>query len=1383
MKRTIILFIGFLIFLFIDLSVLADSSEKGIPFITNYFTKSYKAHNQNWDIIEDERGFFYFANGDGVLIYDGNSWELVELPNKISSRTLAVDQNGLIYTAGTNEIGFLQPDKWGKFEYISLIDSLGLEEIGIVRDILSVDDNIYFRSPEFLIRLNNNGFSYWKAQSEYTIQFLYNSDLYIIDEKYGLYKVVNDSLVLAPSGKDFANTGFFFAVQYEDEVILANRKKGLYKYNTSPERKTHLLHIPSNANQFLIDEFVYCGNITPTGDIILGTNSGGCIIIDKKGRVKDKISKKSGLQHNNVHAIHIDKDKNLWLALNNGISRCDISVPISYWNESVGLEGIIEAIDRDKGILFLATHQGIYYFEDNQLNKLQNNITQAWDLLKFTIQGKNKDILLAATTQGVYEIDNLKLKPIVKISTVYTLYQSKSNPDLLYAGLNNDLAILKFNGSKFDFLGTIPHSGISVRSINEDSNGDIWIGTYRDGVLRIIPSDEIVNPKQIINYKLESGLPSLKNVIIQYLDGKMIFATEFGIYTFDYEQNKFIEDVRFKTMFPGEVKDVFSIIEDSVGHFYYTQLVNKRGSIGIATKNNDGSYTWNNKIFNKIPEMMIRSIYLDYDKSFWVGGTDGLFKVEYKEDSKFDKSFNTYIRKVSVKNDSCIFYGNYYNTENDIKYLSNIQNNDFKVKIKFKQNTLIFKYSAPEFSNENELLFQYKLDGFDDKWSAWSKSSSKEYTNLWEGNYTFRVRASNIYDIISNEATYSFTILPPWYRTIVAFIIYMILAALFIYSVVRISLGRLRSANTELERLVQKRTSEINSQKEEILIQSQELEFQNQELEKLSIIARETDNAIVIVDPNGKLEWINEGFTRMYGYYLNELKSKYSDSFLGFSHTSNIKELFDHCIKFKESRIYESLNISKSGQNIWAQTTITPIVDDNNNVIKVIAIDSDISKLKMAEIEVLQQKDEIQQQRDFAQQQKQFIEQQNIELEKHRTRLEQLVRERTADLEIAKERAEESDRLKSAFLANMSHEIRTPMNAIIGFSNILNETELSELEREELLQHIVNNSNTLLHLIDDIIDIAKIEAGQLTIDKKNCAINAILNEIFESISERKKNQLKKNIELRLIPGVENPSFYIYTDPLRLQQIISNLLDNALKFTEKGVIEFGYTLEDTSKIPVIRFYVKDTGIGLNADQQTQIFSRFTKVENDKKKLYRGAGLGLAICKNIINLLDGEIFVESEINKGSTFYFTIPYIKITDRDNLIKESKKTGFDFKWPGKTILIAEDEDSNYRFLEMLLSKTEARVLHAENGKQAIELYQKNEVDLILMDIKMPEMDGLDATRAIKRFDKEIPIIAQTAFAMENDEKMSRDAGCDAYISKPIRKQKLFELLNEYLSE
>ncbi len=435
---------------------------------------------------------------------------------------------------------------------------------------------------------------------------------------------------------------------------------------------------------------------------------------------------------------------------------------------------------------------------------------------------------------------------------------------------------------------------------------------------------------------------------------------------------------------------------------------------------------------------------------------------------------------------------------------------------------------------------------------------------------------------------------------------------------------------------------------------------------------------------------------------------------------------------------------------------------------------------KQTDLEVKQE--EITTQRDFAEKQKKFIEKQNKELEKHRNKLNQLVRERTSELEIALEKAKESDRLKSVFLSNMSHEVRTPMNAIIGFSGLLNDPELTEDNREELVARIEHNTNTLLHLIEDIIDIAKIEAGELEIYKKDCQINKILNELHVEYKEKIKLIYNKALEIKLSLGTKDKEFKIHTDTVRLEQILSNLIDNAIKFTEKGLIEFGYTLGKDKNDQNIVFFIKDTGIGLSKEQQKNIFQRFTKIEENRKKLHRGAGLGLAISQNIVELLGGKIWIDSTPNKGSTFYFSIPITELTTNDNNMKTMNEVG-SYNWGKKTILVAEDEDSNFNLVELILRNTNAKIIRALNGNEVLEIFQKeNSIDLILMDIKMPDMDGLEATKRIRKFDAEIPIIAHTAYAMADDEKLSLKSGCNNYISKPIKKEKLMEILNKYLT-
>jgi PAS domain S-box-containing protein len=536
------------------------------------------------------------------------------------------------------------------------------------------------------------------------------------------------------------------------------------------------------------------------------------------------------------------------------------------------------------------------------------------------------------------------------------------------------------------------------------------------------------------------------------------------------------------------------------------------------------------------------------------------------------------------------------------------------------------------------------------------------------------------------------------------------------------------------------------------------------------------------MDGSGNFEWVNEGFTSLYGLTFEQFLLKRGGNIFECANTEEILNQLNKCISEKETVSYEFHYVYENGNHVWAQTTITPILNDDGEIAKLIAIDSDITNLKNAEQEILKHKSEIEAQRDYSEKQKEYIELQNIELEKHHSNLEQLVNERTAELELAKNHAEESDRLKSAFLANMSHEIRTPMNAIVGFSNFLKDADLTIEEKEEYVHQINSNSDTLLHLIDDILDLSKIEAGQLTINNKSFDINKLLTNLDEVFHEKLNKQYNKNIQLRLVQGYNESSLDIFSDQLRVQQIISNLIDNAIKFTDSGYVEYGYLLIEDANKPRISIYVKDTGIGLSPDQISHIFNRFTKVENFKK-FYRGTGLGLAICKNLANLLSGEIAVESELGKGSTFYFTLPFNNIKSiPDTKTKSESKQVSNYNWSGKTILIAEDEKSNFRLLEVMLNKTNLIIIHAVDGIDAIQKFENNAIDLILMDIKMPIMNGLDATREIKKRKSTVPIVAQTAYAMQDDEKMSINAGCNEYISKPITQQKLFSLLSKYLS-
>lgn len=381
-------------------------------------------------------------------------------------------------------------------------------------------------------------------------------------------------------------------------------------------------------------------------------------------------------------------------------------------------------------------------------------------------------------------------------------------------------------------------------------------------------------------------------------------------------------------------------------------------------------------------------------------------------------------------------------------------------------------------------------------------------------------------------------------------------------------------------------------------------------------------------------------------------------------------------------------------------------------------------------------------------------------------------------LKHAKFEAEESDRLKTAFLANMSHEIRTPMNSIVGFSNLLTEPGIEQGKKEEYLSHILRSSNSLINLIDDIIDISKIEAGQLNVNLSGYKVNDLVNDVFYTFKDSNQNP-DLIYSLNLPPDTDHVK--VKTDPLRVRQILTNLVGNASKFTEKGSIEIGYIIKDHNLKQSIEFYVKDTGIGIPEDKLEIIFDRFRQIDDSRTRRFGGTGLGLAISKRLVELLGGSLRVTSKVDEGSTFYFCLPY-DVQEKEIAKEVVPFSGSKYNWMGKTILIAEDENSNFELLKAAIKKTNIKIIRAFNGEEAVNIIksQKN-IDLILMDIRMPKLNGYDATKQIKSFNPEIPVISITAYAMSEDESKSLNAGCDLYISKPVRPAKLLSLLDDYI--
>jgi PAS domain S-box-containing protein len=501
----------------------------------------------------------------------------------------------------------------------------------------------------------------------------------------------------------------------------------------------------------------------------------------------------------------------------------------------------------------------------------------------------------------------------------------------------------------------------------------------------------------------------------------------------------------------------------------------------------------------------------------------------------------------------------------------------------------------------------------------------------------------------------------------------------------------------------------------------------NTEKESLKLLkaVEQSPVSIMITNLKGEIEYVNRRFSELTGYALDEALGQ-NPRILKSGNGSKefYEDLWATITAGKEWR-GDFLNRKKNGEIFWEKAIISPIIAADGTFTHYLAIKEDITERKKL----------------------------------------------TDDLLIAKERAEESDRLKTAFLQTISHEIRTPLNGLMGFSYLLDKNGNDPAMVCQYASMLLTSGKRLLDLFSTVLDLSKIDSGTLEINITEFPVHKLMND---SLSEFREIADSKHIQLISPVQYTTRDLVIKSDVIKLQQILTNLIENALKFTFSGSVEVGYALDKDE----IVFSVRDTGVGIPLLQQSKIFERFYQVDMSDSREFEGSGLGLALCKGLVETMKGRIWIESEENKGTNVYFSIPY-EIGSRSAAALANEINAFDYHF--STILIAEDDDFSYTLLETVLENACDHFLRARTGVEAIELCRNfQEIEIVLMDIKMPEMSGLEATRKIKEFRPELPIIAQTAYAFENEMRASIIAGCDDYITKPVSLAKLNEVIGKW---
>jgi len=504
-----------------------------------------------------------------------------------------------------------------------------------------------------------------------------------------------------------------------------------------------------------------------------------------------------------------------------------------------------------------------------------------------------------------------------------------------------------------------------------------------------------------------------------------------------------------------------------------------------------------------------------------------------------------------------------------------------------------------------------------------------------------------------------------------------------------------------------------------------------EKIQKLSTAIEQSPSVIIITDLDGKIEYVNPKFTELTGYSSEEALGQKPRILKSGELPEKTYENLWRTLKEGKEWSGEFHNKTKDGTLFWEAASISPILNENGEITNYLKVAEDITERKEAD----------------------------------------------QKLKLALEKAKESDTLKSAFLANMSHEIRTPMNGIMGFSSLLKQDDLNTAKQHEYVDIIERSGKRMLNTINDLIDISRIEAGQVKIDKKTINLSKLLNDMYTFFMPEAK---ERGLDLIYENYLDEPNTLIYTDEDKFYSIMSNYLKNALKYTNQGHISFGYVLEKDN----IELFVKDTGIGVSPDRHKAIFERFVQADLSITKPYEGAGLGLAISKAYAKMINATVRVESVEGQGSTFYLRLPFSD-QNKPSLksINGQKTMKKNVQLKDIDLLIVEDDPTSVLYLQLLLESHCKSLRVATTGNEALDLIRKHkDLDLILMDVKMPDMDGYDVTRLVRKFNTDVLIIAQTAYAMESDREKAMQAGCNAYISKPIREEELFPLISKLLN-
>jgi serine phosphatase RsbU (regulator of sigma subunit)/ligand-binding sensor domain-containing protein len=824
LKKTLLLLLIFVV-------SAVKAQYNGFP-IRNYAQKEYNAFMQNWFCVQDKRGVLYFGNSSNVLEYDGKNWRKIPIVKGVAVRSLYINSQGTIFVGAVGDFGYLAPQKNGDLVYQSLSSLLPAEQrtFADIWNIQELNGAILFQASEnmFVYEKNKLKIVAPTKNTFASISFKINNALFLRERNIGLMKWDGKSLSLVPEGASLQNTAVVGMVNYPSQqsknILTLSVDEG-FSYIDTEKGKISKFNSPSESelNSIGVLGMEWFNDST----LILNTRS-GVYFLDNKLNIIRTITKEDGLLDESVADMFFDSQKELWLSTNNGISKVSVNSPFYYYNATVGLNGNIEAITTMGNSIYVGTTSGMYVADlgtNNRsgapqklvFNQVEGTYFETWN---FRI-AENR--IYGATSDGVFEIVN---KKAVRVTKTYSNTIYMHNNKRMFVGEKDGLRILDKNGNNWNeaHYFNIPTSDImnlALAEVNAKGESIVWFSTRNSGVYKM-------NIQPDYNYSLThfdttNGLPN-EQVFIFKKNQEVYFNGNHFVYQFDKNASN--------------PKEKFVVVNKNASAYNHN-------AEPIPLLNNENSNTQKTVKAIAAIEDQGYTYYQSDSSILWIGLTDVLTRYDATVQKEYSPVYTTLIRKVTIGNDSTVFAGTFSVPFENSYVVVDTQTTNFIPEIAYKCNTLDFNYSATFYDREDKINFSYKLIGFDTAWSEWSSLNYKQYTNLYEGEYSFEVKAKNIYGHESKVAKYSFVVLPPWYRSFIAYIIYFIAFIILMIIIVRISVWRLRKAKIKLERIVDERTAEVVKQKEELQQKSEIIEVAYNDIKSSINYAKRIQEAIL----------------------------------------------------------------------------------------------------------------------------------------------------------------------------------------------------------------------------------------------------------------------------------------------------------------------------------------------------------------------------------------------------------------------------------------------------------------------------------------------------------------------------------------------------------